>query len=434
MLWAALLPCATPDPSSADARLPLATWALRFTPRVALQDEAVLMELASCLRLWGGFAALQTRLQAEAEALGAQAPAWAPTATAALALARAGQLGADERALPERLDPLPLAVLQAARVHAPLLQRLGCQRLGDVRRLPRAGLARRFDAALLAALDRAYGLRPEAHVWFAPPESFAAELHLPTRVEVASALLDGARRLLLPLCGWLAARHRGALALALHWVPEARRARERGDGGRLCVRTASACHDPEHLERLLAEHLRTQVLRAPVGSLGLTLLEDAALAPPEASLLPERAAPTEALPRVIERLAARLGASRVGRLQPCADHRPEHMQHWQPATTHAPRPAPLAPPAFGPQPTWLWPEPVRLDTRGPRPLYQGELTLLIGPHRVEGGWWDHRDTVAQPAVQRDYWVAWSPHAGLLWIYQERLAHDQVAWYLHGAFA
>ena len=46
---------------------------------------------------------------------------------------------------------------------------------------------------------------------------------------------------------------------------------------------------------------------------------------------------------------------------------------------------------------------------GPRPVYQGALQLLAGPHRVEGGWW-HR--VALPGgaagmrhVARDYWVA-----------------------------
>ena len=36
-------------------------------------------------------------------------------------------------------------------------------------------------------------------------------------------------------------------------------------------------------------------------------------------------------------------------------------------------------------------------------------------------------------VARDYWVAFSEHAGLLWIFQTRLAREP-AWYLHGVFA
>jgi protein ImuB len=83
------------------------------------------------------------------------------------------------------------------------------------------------------------------------------------------------------------------------------------------------------------------------------------------------------------------------------------------------------------------PEPLRLATRDHRPLYQGVLHLLTGPHRVEGGWWHRVETEAGQAnlhVQRDYWVALSEHAGVLWIYQERLADDDTAWYLHGLFA
>ncbi|MEJ8837538.1 hypothetical protein [Ramlibacter sp. AN1133] len=64
--------------------------------------------------------------------------------------------------------------------------------------------------------------------------------------------------------------------------------------------------------------------------------------------------------------------------------------------------------------------------------------LLSGPHRLEGGWW-HRlpdaggGTTAQNVV-RDYWVALSQHAGVLWIFQTRLGEDKSAWYLHGVFA
>lgn len=37
-------------------------------------------------------------------------------------------------------------------------------------------------------------------------------------------------------------------------------------------------------------------------------------------------------------------------------------------------------------------------------------------------------------VQRDYWVALSAHAGVLWVFQTRLAADDTAWFLHGIFA
>ena len=37
-------------------------------------------------------------------------------------------------------------------------------------------------------------------------------------------------------------------------------------------------------------------------------------------------------------------------------------------------------------------------------------------------------------VVRDYWVALSEHAGVLWVFQTRLANDQTAWFLHGIYA
>jgi len=83
------------------------------------------------------------------------------------------------------------------------------------------------------------------------------------------------------------------------------------------------------------------------------------------------------------------------------------------------------------------PEPLRLATRGERPLYQGILQLLAGPHRIEGGWWDRvTEAGAQSTrnVARDYWVALSEHAGVLWVFQTRLADDETAWFLHGTFA
>ena len=77
---------------------------------------------------------------------------------------------------------------------------------------------------------------------------------------------------------------------------------------------------------------------------------------------------------------------------------------------------------------------VRLLVREHRPLYQGELQLLLGPQRVEGGWWDRDEANGHTRhAVRDYWVARSPLAGVLWVFQTRLA-DEPAWYLHGVFA
>ena len=62
--------------------------------------------------------------------------------------------------------------LAAAAPHVPTLARLGVHDWGSLRALPRGGMARRFGAALLDALDCAYGQRPERYPWLTVPEVF----------------------------------------------------------------------------------------------------------------------------------------------------------------------------------------------------------------------------------------------------------------------
>lgn len=437
MLWAALLLPLDPDGSPpADRQRGVATWALQFTPRVATCEEAVLLEVEASTRLFGGRRALRDRIVQEGGDQGVTAVAWATNSLAAQALARAGIENGFKRPLAELLDRLPMKALSAVRPHEGVLARMGCRTLGDVRGLPRGGVSRRFDKQLLDALDRAYGLQPEAHAWIELPDTFEARLELPSRVEMAPALLYGARRLLQQMCGWLAAHHSGATAFTLKWAHDAMRAKDAGEGGEITIRTAAPSRNLEHLCRLLAEHLARVELQAPAGELWLAATEVIAHEETSATLLPDPAQHGESLQLVLERMAARLGPDRVLRPVLTADHRLEWMQMWQPVPLPVPRRANEPPPAT-PQPTWVLPAPLKLATRGHRPLYQGELHLLTGPHRVEGGWWHRLGEGAEARtahVQRDYWVALSEHAGVVWVYQERLASDAAAWYLHGIFA
>ena len=434
MLWSALLlPPAdgTPSPTD-DALRALAIWALNFTPRVAIGDGAVFMEVEASTRLFGGKRALRDRVVAESQELGASSIAWAPNSLAALALARAGIENGFKKPLEAMLDGLPMLTLSAAAPHQLTLAHIGCRTLGDIRRLPRGGISRRFDKGLLRAMDQAYGLQPEAHAWVVVPDSFHARLELMFRVDLAPAMLFGARRLLLQMTGWLAARHCGTTAFTLKWAHDTMRAKDAGEGGELTVRTAEPSRDIEHLCRLLAENLAKVEMLAPAGDLELIALDVQPLREASGSLLPDSVRDGESLHLVLERLAARLGPDRVLRPVMTADHRPEWMCHWQAAPEPLPRK--LAPSTAMPQPTFVLAVPLKLAVRGNRPVFQGELKLLVGPQRVEGGWWD-RDAADQASrnVARDYWVALSEHAGVLWIYQTRM-DDETAWFLHGNFA
>jgi protein ImuB len=83
-------------------------------------------------------------------------------------------------------------------------------------------------------------------------------------------------------------------------------------------------------------------------------------------------------------------------------------------------------------PTWLLAMPLRLTVHQGLPQHQGPLTLLAGPQRLEAGW------LEGDAALRDYYVARSSTAGLLWVYRERLGGQAMGeparWYLQGIFA
>jgi len=366
-------------------------------------------------------------------------------------------------------DALPLHTLVAARAHLPTLARLGLSNWGQLRALPRGGLVRRFGAALVDALDCAYGQRPELYPWLTLPEVFDVPLELLSSVETASALLFGARRLLAQLQLWLRARQRGVLALELLWELDARRsnalhvdAHHTGGGqGRLLLRTAQATQDMQHLARLLAEQLAQVTLPAPVLHLRLRSLQTQPLAGESVSLLPDDVRHGDSLHQLLERLSARLGADQVRSNTLLADHRPERMQCWQAAADASPTATAKrgknaiksgAAYAYSTRarglngsndsslaalyPSWLLATPLRLTVHQGCPQYEGPLTLLAGPQRLESGWLDGDAHCAL----RDYYVARSATAGLVWVYCERLgAHGTTrqgpaCWYLHGLFA
>lgn len=432
MRWLAL--CCTPEASPGDIDA-LGWLALSFTPRVARLEEAVVAEVSASLRLFRGARALRERLQAEATQAGLAlgALAWAPTALAALALARC-PTAILQGGFSERLDALPLPALSAAQAHHAMLSRLGCRHLGELRRLPRAALARRFGPGLLAALDCAYGARPEAHEWLTLPERFDARLELPYRVEHAPVLLSFAEALLRQLCAFLCARHTGVRALRLAWQHDAMRPRDVADSGELEIATADTTRDMRRLSGLLAEHLGRTTLAAPAGEIRLSADTVLPLEELSAGLLPGAHEPQEhtTTNALLERLSVRLGAGQVreGRLQ--EDHRLDHMQRWHawpapPAAAAAIRRPP------GPQPTWLVepPQPLRSDARE-QPTYCGPLTLVSGPHRIETGWWQGPGGLQT----RDYFVYRSATRGLLWVYHQRPSSSAPAtgWFLHGVFA
>ena len=498
--WIALHTFITLEPSlperaevdQAAVQHAVASLALGFTPRVALVDEAVLMDVTGSLRLFGGLARLVPLLVqcvqsffASNQAVALVLQAQGATSLIAIGRLRSGLcLGQGKcNQVKKRVADLPMHTLSAARPHLGVLERIGCRTWDDLLRLPRDGIARRFGAPLLEALDRASGKLPDDYKWLQLPEQFDEKRELDALVTHGPALMAGIEPLLLKLQAWLLGRQSGICALKITWHLDKRR--DVPPTSHFEIRTAEPTQNMRHMTRLVAEHLAQQKLAAPAHSISLQSLVIESLADSAAataSLLMQAQHSGDTWVELTERLSARLGSANVQVWEPQADHRPEQMQRWVNARPEKHSVSPqnifaiksIATDAVKTSasarkglkkialstarmatdrtealyPSWLLPEPLRLQTVGNSPVYSGRLSRLAGPQRLElGGWLMSGESPAQsaaerlnPPTMRDYFIYRSEQGSLLWIYSERLKASQSdsmplrAWFLHGFFA
>ena len=184
---------------------------------------------------------------------------------------------------------------------------------------------------------------------------------------------------------------------------------------------------------MLRERLSQVALPAPAHTLRLACDRAMPLAHADGRLFDAGPRARESLGRLVERLQARLGRDRVGRLHAFADHRPERAWRIVPVDAlpgaGGQPPAPAAASKRGlPRPLWLLRRPMPLAERLHRPWLHGPLEIVAGPERIEGGWWDMH------LVQRDYFIAQDEAAALYWVFRARGTDgDSPAWFLHGCF-
>lgn len=422
------------DPAREQAALhALAGWAMQFTPTVALEPDGVLLEVQPSLRLFGGLARLGRRLEQGAAQLGFTVSiSVAPTPLAArlFALARLSQPALRGcTALPRlaaKLAPLPLALFDwpngSGETVATLVQ-LGVTTIGQLRDLPRDGVIRRFGRQPLDDLDRADGSVPDPRVAFTPPPRFYSRIELAAELDRLDWILLPVQQLLAELEGCLRARQHGTQALRLVF--------EQGRDRQFTVDMALGAPgcSADDFVRLVRERLDRCVLEAPVQAIALAVDALQPYAPTNRSLVADAASQSLAWQQLCDRLTARLPAEQMYRLTVGNDHRPErascrHADLQSIARRPTTSQTMVVDTVSSPRPTWLLPSPRPLPVAGGQPQFDGHLTLLTEPERIEAGWWDDHP------VSRDYYVARNPRGQLCWVYRDHVAGH---WYLHGLF-
>jgi len=393
-----------------------ATWAYRFSPRVSIDSSCgIVLEVESCLRLFGGLNALVILIRSGAEALGLNirlAAAPSPLAARWLAESAPDTLIHHAPGWSRCLDALPVQVIALADAVSTatldLLAGIGITRIGELCRLPRDALARRQASNVLDILSRARGDTPDPRRWHIPPERFESRLVLPAAVSSSEPLLFASGRLIADMVAWLQSLH--AAIDRCHLFLE----HEHHEDSVVSIVTAQPASDEIRLLLILREQLAALTLAEPVDA--LRLCADSPLVPTADTqdLFHAPGQDCDAAIFLLERLRARLGSDAVRSLQSWPDHRPEYA--WRVSEPGAGKYDGM--PERPPRPAWLLPQ--------PRPLASiRALEILCGPERIASGWWDGKD------VCRDYFIARTPESAMWWIFR-RLDPPQ-GWYLHGYF-
>ena len=413
----------------------VATWATQFTPAVSLAPpDAVLAEIGSSLRLFGGLKRLTIELARGAHDLGYSSRlSLAPAPLAALLFARAecSVTAIRQSMLNDALAPLPLAHLDVAPDVLATLAAAGVTLFGQACALPRAGLARRVGTDFVAMLDRARGLVPDPRAPFVPPPRYEGRLDLPAPVANVEALTFATNRLVHELAEWLAGRGLGILEMSLTLAHERYVGVKTGiPATTVRFALATPAREPSHLFAVLRERLARATLPASVESIALASEVPAALASRNLGLLPGDEAPVTV--PLVDRLRARLGEDAVMLVAPRDEHRPERASadklrlppDLRGNPGHAAKISSVLD-SFPPRPVWLLSEPAPLG----QVLEAEPWVLRDGPERIESGWWDGAD------VRRDYFVAENPRGETVWIYRDhRYGVDDGEWFLQGVFA
>ncbi|MGB4063160.1 MAG: DNA polymerase Y family protein [Azonexus sp.] len=414
----------------------LACWAGRFTPTISLvSPESLLLEIGGCLRLFGGVEAIITAVLAGcAEQSYSTHWAVAPTPLGAGWLARMGasQIHAEPAAMHSALTALPCAIPGWPVEVTNRLESFGLRQLGDLRKLPGAGLRRRIGNGPVDDLLRAWGDLPDPRKSFVFPESFAIDIELPSRVEHAEALVFAGQRLFAALAGWLHGRQLLVRRCSLQLT------HDDGPPTVLALNFAEPAADEGRFVRLLREHLSRLNLKAPVEA--LRLQADELVDKPGASAhLFEQATAGEGTLACLERLRARLGEGAVQALGEMADYRPEcatrahevdfNFGRFFRSTVEVQKTGKAAADSSPSRPLWLLPTPQALAERAGSPQWHGPLKLLSRAERLESGWWDEGEGGAAGDVRRDYFVARNPLGQWAWVFR-----NADGWFLHGLFA
>jgi protein ImuB len=433
----------------------IADWCDRFTPLVALDPpHGLLLDITGCAHLFGGEALMLAMLCGALQRQGfiaAGAIAGTPVCARTLTRCVPGRIVAlgEEAAA---VMPLPVFALGADEVITRGLRRAGLKTIGDVASRSRPEITARFGSDFTSLLEQALGQGEAPINPRKPLPEYIVEKRFAEPVmtdAVISAILAGLARTLV-----VAMERQGKGARRL----EAGFFRTDGAVRAIAVDTGQAVTRADVIDRLFRERL--EAIADPLDpGFGFDLIRLSAsrteIVVQQQRDLDANVHDNDELAALIDRIAARIGGSRVVVHLPQDTHLPERAAIAVPAQQHLVMAAHAdwpdrteSEPPLRPLRLFERPEQIQVIAQVPdgppaRFVWRRAAHAVVraeGPERIAMEWWRAQGEM----LTRDYFRV-EDEAGLrFWLYrdglygreivQEEVRVVQPNWFMHGLFA
>ena len=394
-------------------------WAYSITPTLeAWQDNALQLEVGSCLRLYGSIEPLIAQLQRAMAHRGFVTRfALAPNRIAAglLSLQESDTAIDANPSLTTRLGPLPLSLIPCdnggdfQRVITSL-ERAGIHSIDDLLALPSAAIGRRCGKPFQQWLARAIASSDDVTQDYHPPATFYDALWFGFEIRHTAELKPAMVQLLEGFCQFL--RNTQLSTGVITW----QLLRMRGDPESFTVTSSEAHTNSSIWLELSCLRLERLTIGNDIEGLALDVnqLTSDQVRPSD---LFNQSHTAEPLHSLLDRLRGRLGLQAVRQLGLREAHLPEHSQYLSQDSSDSV----IEYRHSGQRPFWLFAEPQPVHQEQERLFWNGPLDVIYGPERIEDNWW-------QQPVSRDYYVARSTSGQPLWLFQDRRNRR---WYVQG---
>ena len=431
------LQCYPRHPAQQQQKLELlALWAWQYTPMVVPGEQALLLEVGSCLKLHKGLRALLKQLEKDLLARGYSYRIGLAHTPKAAALAvhleqpwshlLSSDYSLDSAALHALLGQLPVHLLQCSAKARQGLEASGLFQLSQLRSLPSASLSRRFGKDFSQYLARFWGQEPDPQALYQPPAEFHQQRFFIEPLNNQQQLMPFITELLEELCRFLTLRqlHCQQLDWRLHFDNKKNKSQT------LSIVLASAQNRLDNFIALTELKLSETTLKdAEIHTLILSV-DKLEAQQEQANDLFEQSRGKGSLNDLQDRLRIRLGDQAVKQSALRASHIPEfawqyrdNLSHRLERTGRKADAEQSLPARHKLRPNWLLPRPAPLSIRKGELHWQGKVTLLGRPERIGGYWW-------QRAVSRDYFIARNDQGALLWVFQNKRNRR---WFVQGLF-